>query len=106
MKIEITFRSDSLPAALRTYAEEQMAAMERFGEEFEGGELVFDQVSATYHCEAILRRRRGEPFIAKDSADDARVALDRVVDKLKTQYLKFKEKHSVKARRHKANEDR
>ena len=106
MNIEITFRSESLPPALRAYAEEQMAGMERFGEEFEGGELVFDQVNATVHCEAILRRKRGEPFVAKDSSEDARVALDNVVDKLKTQYLKFKEKHSVKARRHKANEDR
>lgn len=106
MNIEITLRSDSLSPALRAYAEEQMATLERFGEEFEGGELVFDQVSATVHCEAILRRKRGEPFIAKDSADDARVALDNVVDKLKAQYVKFKEKHSAKARRHKANEDR
>jgi hypothetical protein len=29
-----------------------------------------------------------------------------VMGKLEKQYLKFKEKHSVKARRHKANEDR
>jgi len=106
MKIEITFRSDSLSPALRAYAEEQMASIERYGEEFEGGELVFDQTNATVHCEAILRRRRGEAFIAKDSADDAKVALDGVMGKLEKQYLKFKEKHSVKARRHEANEDR
>ena len=106
MKIEITFRSDGFSPALRVYAEEQLSGLERYGEEFEGGEVVFDHSHSTVECEAILRRRRGEPFIAKDTAEDARVALDGVIAKLEKQYLKFKDMHSGKARRHRAGDDR
>lgn len=106
MKIEVVFRHDGLSPALREYAQAQLEAIERYGEEFEGGEVVFDQAGAEVHCEAILRRRRGEAFVASDSATDARAAFDGAVAKLQKQFLKFKDKHSVKARRHKANEDK
>lgn len=106
MLIEVVFRSDELSPALREYAATRIEGIERYGEEFEKGEVVFDVTHAVVHCEAILRRRRGEPFVAKDSATDARAALDGAIDKLQKQFLKFKEKHSAKARRHKANDNK
>lgn len=106
MNIEVVFRHEDLPPALREYAATQMTGIERYGEEFEGGEVVLDKVHATFECEAILRRHRGEPIVAKESATDARAALDGAVAKLQKQFLKFKDKHSAKARRHQANEDK
>ena len=106
MKIEIVFRHEGLSPALREYAQEQLASIERFGEDFESAEVTFDKSHSTFECEAILRRQRGEPFVAKETAEDARVALDGTVTKLQKQFLKFKDKHSAKARRHKSNDER
>lgn len=104
MNIEVTFRHDSLPKALREYAGTQLEKLERFGETFEKGEMVFVQEAHDIACEGILHRQKGEPFVAHTSAADGRSAVDIVVDKLERQILKDKEKHSAKARRHRAAE--
>ena len=104
MNIEITLRHVELPKALREYAAEQLERLERFGEEFEKGEIVFVQEAGEVACEAILHRHKGEPFVAHDRAPEGRAAVHSVVDKLNRQILKFKEKHSAKARRHRAAE--
>ena len=54
----------------------------------------------------------GDPFGGRtfdrpwfgDTMDDARQALDSVIGKLERQFLKFKDKHSAKARRHRSND--
>jgi len=104
MNIEVTFRSDSLPHALREYAGKQLQKLERFGEEFEKGEVVFVEEAGEVACEAILHRRKGEPLVAHDRAPEGRSAVDSVVDKLERQFIKYKEKHSAKTRRHRAAE--
>lgn len=104
MNIEVTYRSDSIPQALREYAGKQIEKLERFGETFEKGEVVFKQEANEISCEGLLHRQKGEPFVAHDSAADGRSAIDSVVDKLERQILKDKEKHSAKARRHRAAE--
>ena len=104
MKYEIVYRHEDMSSALRSYTQERLDGIERFGEEFEEGEVIFETVHGRVSCEAILRRRKGEPFIASDTMDDARQALDSVIGKLERQFLKFKDKHSAKARRHRAND--
>ena len=104
MNIEITFRHENFPKALREYAAKQLEKLERFGEEFEKGEFVFVAEAGEIACEAILHRHKGEPFVAHDRAPEGRTGVDHVVDKLERQILKFKEKHSAKARRHRAAE--
>jgi ribosomal subunit interface protein len=99
MRIEITCRHDSFPPPLLEYAEKQLNHIERLGEEFEKGEVVFDHEGGDTTCDVIIHRKRGEPFVASDKATDGRAAVDSVVGKLERQYLKSKEKQSAKDRR-------
>ena len=104
MNIEVTFRHDSLPQALREYAGKQFKKLERFGEEFEKGEIVFIQEAGEIVCEAILHRRKGEPLVAHHRAAEGRSVVDVVVGKIERQFLKAKEKLSAKTRRPRAAE--
>jgi ribosomal subunit interface protein len=99
MNIEITCRHDSFPKALLDYVQKQLTHLERFGEEFEKGEVVFDHDGADITCDVVVQRRRGEPIVAHDRASDGRSAVDSVVGKLERQFLKSKEKQSAKDRR-------
>lgn len=105
MKIEITSRSEELPAALRGYAEERLTALERLGETFRLGEVYLARENDLTVCEMLLHRHRGEPFVARGAAKEARMAVDEAVEKLERQYLRFKEMHSAKGRRHRAAHD-
>ncbi len=100
MNIEVTSRHKDIPDALRSYASERIANIERFGEEFHRSEIVFDHHPNAVDCEVILHRVKGDPFIASDSATDGRSALDSVAVKLERQFLKFKEKKIDKTRGH------
>jgi len=99
MQIEITSRLDETPSALRDYITKELLGLERFGEEFEGGEMFLSLEGAEVQCEGLLRRHRGEALVASDRHDDIRVAVDNVVAKLGRQILKSKEKPAAKARR-------
>ena len=99
MKIETTCRHESFPSALLDYAEKQLNHIERFGEEFEKGEVVFDHEGKDVRCDVIVHRKRGEPLVAHDLAPDGRSALDSVVHKIERQFLKSKEKQTTKDQR-------
>ena len=92
MNIEVTSRHQDIPDALRTYASERISNVERFGEEFQRSEVVFDHHANTVECEVILHRVKGTPIVATDSAEDGRSAVDGVASKLERQFLKLKEK--------------
>ena len=100
MKISITCRHSDFPQNLQDHTAVHVQSLERFGEHFESGEIVFDTEHGETTCELILHRHSGDPFVAKDSCTDSRKAIDNVVDKVKSQIIKYKEKHSAKSRRH------
>ncbi len=100
MRISITCRHSDFPAKLQEHTKQHVQSLERFGEHFEQGEIVFDKESGSVTCELILHRHSGEPFVAKDMCKDGRTAIDNVVDKVKRQIIKYKETHSAKTRRH------
>ncbi|MBC8330018.1 MAG: ribosome-associated translation inhibitor RaiA [Planctomycetes bacterium] len=104
MKIEVTFKSDSLSPALREYAETRLANVERLGEEFRMSEIVFRAEREEFICEVILHRHRGEPFIAQERAREGRAAVDGVAAKLEKQFIRFKQKRTQKNRRPKGDE--
>ncbi len=104
MNIEITSRCDSIPQALKSYAESKLARVERFGEEFEKSEIILSQEHDEMQCEIILHRHRGEPFVANSSSREGRTAVDETASKIEKQLLRFKEKHSHKGRRHRASD--
>ncbi len=99
MRIETTCRHESFPQALLEYAQKQLNHIERLGEEFEKGEVVFDHDGGDVTCDVIIHRKRGESFVASDKASDGRTAVDGVVGKIERQFLKSKEKQSAKDRR-------
>jgi ribosomal subunit interface protein len=100
MEISITCRHSDFPQKLQDHTATHVQSLERFGEHFKSGEIIFDSEHGQTTCELILRRHSGDPFVAKDSCDDGRTAIDNVVDKVKRQILKYKETHSSKTRRH------
>ncbi|MBO45549.1 MAG: ribosomal subunit interface protein [Planctomycetes bacterium] len=104
MHIEVTSRCDSIPTALREYAQDRLAGVERLGEEFEKSEIIFQKEHDELICEVILHRHRGEPFVATGKAREGRSAVDGAASKLEKQFIRFKEKHSHKGRRHRAEE--
>lgn len=99
MQIEITSRLSETPSALREYISQHLQDLQRFGEDFEGGEMMLNTEGPDFHCEGILRRHRGDALVASDSHADLRTAVDNVVAKLGRQILKSKEKPAAKARR-------
>jgi|MDSW01.1.fsa_nt_gb ribosomal subunit interface protein len=100
MKIRITCRHSNFPEKLQEHTRSHVQALERFGEHFESGEIVFDRAHGQVICELILHRHSGEPIVASDECSDGRTAIDNVVDKVRRQIIKYKETHSAKARRH------
>ena len=104
MNIEITARTNQIPQALRRYAEERLATVERFGEEFEKSEIILSSEHDETVCEVILHRHRGEPFVALERSRQGRAAVDGAATKLERQFLRFKEKHSHKGRRQRAGD--
>ncbi len=103
MNIEITNRSEEIPDALRAYALERLSGVERLGEEFVKGEIILSLEKEELLCDVILHRHRGEPFLATGQSREGRTAVDDAAAKLEKQFVRFKEKHSTKARRRQAN---
>jgi len=100
MKIRITCRHSNFPEKLQKHTASHVQSLERFGEHFESGEIIFDRAHGQVTCELILHRHSGDPFVASDECEDGRTAIDNVVDKVRRQIIKYKEIHSAKARRH------
>ena len=99
MQIEVTSRSPSIPALMRSLAETRLAGVERFGEDFEKGEVILSYEHEEFICELILHRHRGEPIVATETCREGRAAIDGAASKLERQFLRFKETHSHKGRR-------
>ena len=105
MNVEITSRGDGIPSALREYAKTRLAGMERLGEEFERGQVILSTEREEMICEVILHRHRGDPFVAQERAREGRACVDGAAAKLEKQFVRFKEKHSHKGKRHRLPAD-
>ncbi len=102
MNKEVTSKSDRIPEALRTYAAERVGALERFGEAFPKADIVLDSQNGSTSCEVVLHRHRGEPFVARETRHEPRLAVDGAVQKLERQIVKFHETHGHRGRRREA----
>lgn len=92
MKIQITSRHVEVPEALRVYAAERLAAVERLGTDFASAEIVLDQGREGMSCEILLHPRRGDPIIARETAREFRAAVDAAAAKIQTQVARAKER--------------
>lgn len=92
MKIQITSRHADIPEALRDYATERLAAVERHGTEFSHAEIVLDQGREGLTCEIHLHPRRGDPLLARETSHDHRAGVDAAVAKIETQVARAKER--------------
>ena len=104
MNIEITSRCESIPPAMKSYAKAKFAGVERLGGEFKKSEIILSQEKDELVCEVILHRHHGDPFVAHSKSREGRQAVDGAATKLEKQFLRFKEKHSHKGRRHRASD--
>lgn len=99
MQIHVNVKDDSIPAALREYAERKIASLEHFGQELEKCEIVLDIERHETLCEVVLFPQRGQQFVATERADDGRGAVDGAAAKVERQLLKDKERHDGAKRR-------
>lgn len=92
MQVQVTFRSDEIPAALRGYAETRLQVVEEYGEEFERSDVIVDVEHGQTVVEVILHRHRGEMVIGRAQDKESRIALDSAADKVLTQIVKAHKK--------------
>jgi len=92
MQIQITSRHAELPEALRAYAADRLAGVERLGTAFARAEIVLDQGREGLTCEILLHPRHGETIIARATSHDSRAVVDAAVTKIETQVARAKDR--------------
>lgn len=103
MKVTVTFRHlDSTPA-LKTYAQEKTAHVEKLLIKPEQAHwiLCVDKKAQIAECDIIAN---GKHIVAKESADDLYAAIDEVIQKLSAQARKTKEKTKAHKPSHRKSE--
>ena len=91
--IEITKRHTELPADLEDYVRGKVERIEKYLKEESRIEFVFDKVHDEYTIEAVVHpQRRGGQFVVRDSKADLHSAVDAVIEKLRTQLVKDKDR--------------
>ncbi len=92
MRITVTGRHTDVPDALRSYAEEKSAKLERYYDRVQTVDVVFDVDAGQQRCEMIARADHHTTFVAKELHAEAFAALDAAVKDLERQLNRHKEK--------------
>jgi len=85
MRITVTARHCEIPDELRHRAESLLAKAAKAAHRPQGGEIVFDADHGRKVVEIHVYLPRGQVRVASAEADDFRTALDRAVDKVRSQ---------------------
>ena len=103
MQINIKTKNLDLTPALKDYIEEKIGAIAKFLSRWDEGNVLeswveIGRTSSHHHKGDVFRavvdiRVPGKGLRAEDEDFDARVAIDRVRDKLKREAEKYKEMH-------------
>ncbi len=91
MQVTVTFRHMDPTDALKDFAEEKLARIQKLHD----GPLDANVVLSTekfHHVAEITASVRGGTFNGTERTEDMYVSIDRAVEKLERQIVKFKEK--------------
>ncbi|GIW72888.1 MAG: hypothetical protein KatS3mg102_2430 [Planctomycetota bacterium] len=100
MRIDITARHLELTEALRAYATEKLARLQRHNDLVQEASVVLGADGARRVAEVIARPKVGGPLVARAEHDDLYAAIDLLVDKIDRQLGRHKERVKVDRNRH------
>ncbi len=104
MQITITGRHTSVTDAMKTYATEKFAKLERHDDLVTTAELVMDVEKTRHWVEMIAHTKVGDRIVGKAEHTDMYAAIDLLVEKMDRQLKKHKEmvkverKHGARGR--------
>ena len=100
IKVNITSRHFKAHDTLRDYIKNEIETLGKYNEEILHADIILSFEKAIHsvkNCEIIFKLR-DKILTSKESTDDFVKSIDKAVDKIETQLLKYKDKH--KAEKH------
>lgn len=100
IKINITSRHFKAHDTLQEYIKDEIEILSKYHEEILHADIILSFEKALHsvkNCEIILKLKN-KILTSKESTDDFVKSIDKAIDKIETQILKYKDKH--KAEKH------
>ena len=100
VKVNITSRHFKAHETLQEYIKNEIETLTKYHEEILYSDVILSyekSINSIKNCEIILKLR-DRSITAKESTDDFVKSIDKAIDKIETQILKYKGKH--KAEKH------
>ena len=100
IKVNITSRHFKAHETLQDYVKSQIESLTKYQEEILHADAILSfekSIHSVKNCEIILKLK-DKIFTSKESTDDFIKSVDRALDKIEAQLLKYKDKH--KAEKH------
>ena len=104
MITKITGRHMEVTEAMHNYAEKKIAKFKKFYNRLSEIEVIIGKEGQTSIVEIIIRADNHQPFVVKQSNEDAYACLDGAVDKIERQLTRHKEKSRSRKGRVSASE--
>lgn len=93
MKITVTARHYELTSALKDYAEKKVYNLKRYFDHIVKAHITFS-MEKYRHVVEVSVHVNGKDFNSKEASEDMYASVDKVVDKLERQILKYKGKRT------------
>ena len=93
MRVSVTGRHVRVTESMDHYAREKVDKLPKYYDRIQSIEVLFDQGSAENKVEIIVETDHRNTFVASESGEDMYATMDMVVDKMKSQLTRHKEKH-------------
>lgn len=95
IKVNITSRHFKAHETLQEYIKDEIETLSRYHEDILHADIILSFEKAMHsvkNCEIILKLN-DRLLTAKESTDDFIKSIDKTIDKIETQLLKYKDKH-------------
>ncbi|MEW6741178.1 MAG: ribosome-associated translation inhibitor RaiA [Planctomycetota bacterium] len=93
MKVDIVSRHVDIPSSVEDYAREKVGKLDRYLRKIAKVEVVLDRNADKFSAEMRLHAEvRGARVVAHVSNEDARAAVDLLMDKMERQLVRLKER--------------
>lgn len=99
MNTKITGRHIEVTDAMRNYVAKRIAKLSKYYNRISEMEVIVDGEGLNHIIEIIVRADNHQPFVVRQTNDDAYAAVDAAVDKIERQLTRFKEKSRNRKRR-------
>lgn len=97
IKINITSRHFKAHETLQDYIKSEVESLDKYHEDILHADVILSfekAVNSVKNCE-IMVKLKDKIITAKESADDFVKSIDKAIDKIETQLLKYKDKHKT-----------